>query len=346
MLWAIRFPAHTDRPAMSLPHRAAPAGVHVIDTLYGRPRLDACYLLVDADEAALVDTGPANSADTVMAAIAAAGVSPSQVRYLILTHVHLDHAGGAGMLMQRLPAATLVVHPRGARHMIDPGRLWAGAAAVYGEAEMERSFGAMVPVPAERVLEAPEGTGLALGGRRLHLLDTPGHARHHLCVWDADHRTLLAGDTFGLCFPELDTERGPFIFPTSAPVQFDPHAWHATLRRFAELDPECVCPTHYGPVRDIPPLIADLDRRIDEVAQLARKFAGHPAGDARHEGMKRALREHWIGELRKHGCRLSEDRIMGVIGMDVEVNVQGLEVWIDRDRAGPRSEVRGPSNCR
>jgi len=315
---------------MSTALRNAPPDIHVVDTGFERPHFDACYLLTDGAEAALVDTGPAVSADTVMASIAAHGVSPSQVRYLILTHVHLDHAGGAGTLMQRLPDATLVVHPRGARHMINPIRLWAGAAAVYGEAELARSFGTMVPIPAERVQEAPDGLELPLGGRRLLLLDTPGHARHHICIWDAERRTLLAGDTFGLCYRELDTALGPFVFPTTAPVQFDPEAWHATLERFAALDPHCVCPTHYGPVGDVPRLIGHLHKRIDETAELARRFKNRPAGTERHEGMVKALADYLVGELRVHGSELSADEILRVIGMDVEINVQGLEIWLDR----------------
>src|SRR5690606_23693744 len=148
-------------------------------------------------------------------ALEAAGLTPADVDWLILTHVHLDHAGGAGELMACLPNARLVVHPRGARHMIDPSKLWAGALAVYGEEEMQRSYGTLRPIPAERVVEAPDGHVVELAGRALRCLDTPGHARHHNAIHDEPSGCVFTGDTFGLSYRELDSARGPFVIPTT-----------------------------------------------------------------------------------------------------------------------------------
>src|SRR5690606_708759 len=160
-------------------------GITLIDTGYLRPRLCAAYLVHGGDgRAALVDCGTAGTAGRVLEAIDGAGVSRDAIDWLLVTHVHLDHAGGAGPLMRALPNARLVVHPRGAPHMIDPTRLMAGARQVYGDAMFERDHAGMLPVDAARVVEAADGHVVELRGRPLRCSDTPGHALHHYSVWD------------------------------------------------------------------------------------------------------------------------------------------------------------------
>lgn len=212
-------------------------GIHVIDTGFVRPHLDAAYLIVEKGRGAFIDCGVNHSVPRLLAALADAGLAPGDVDWLILTHVHLDHAGGAGALMQQLPNARLVVHPRGARHMIDPSRLWAGATAVYGEAEMQRSYGQLVPVAAERVVEAPDGHAVELAGRRLVCLDTPGHARHHNAIHDPASGCVFSGDTFGVSYREFDTAQGPFIVPATSPSELDPPALHRSIDRLVALQP-------------------------------------------------------------------------------------------------------------
>ncbi|HET7930402.1 MAG TPA: MBL fold metallo-hydrolase, partial [Rhodanobacteraceae bacterium] len=188
-------------------------GIHVIDTGFQRPRFDAAYLIVENGRAAFVDCGTMHALPRMLAALAEAGLTAESVDWLILTHVHLDHAGGAGALMACLPNARLVVHPRGARHMIDPSKLWAGATAVYGDEEMRRSYGELLPVPAERVVQAPDGYAVDLAGRSLRCLDTPGHAKHHNAILDERSGCVFSGDTFGLSYREFDTANGAFIIP-------------------------------------------------------------------------------------------------------------------------------------
>ena len=188
----------------SLPH-----GIHAIDTGFHRPRFDAAYLMVEAGRAAFIDTGTNHAVPRLLAALAATGLAPEAVDWLIVTHVHLDHAGGAGLLLRSLPNARFVVHPRGARHMIDPSALYEGARAVYGDEEMARSYGKLFAVPAERVVSPVDGETLALAGRPLHFIDTPGHARHHHCIWDERSRGMFTGDTFGLSYREFDVGGRP-----------------------------------------------------------------------------------------------------------------------------------------
>ncbi len=185
-----------------------PLGIDLIDTGFQRPQFDASYLLIDAQRAAFIDTGTNTSVPRLLATLSARGLGPEAVDWVIVTHVHLDHAGGVGQLMQHLPHARLLVHPRGAPHLIDPTRLIAGAQAVYGEQAVTRAYGTLVGVASERVTQSHDGMTLQLGTRILQLFDTPGHARHHHCIWDARSQSIFTGDTFGLSYPELDTPKG------------------------------------------------------------------------------------------------------------------------------------------
>jgi glyoxylase-like metal-dependent hydrolase (beta-lactamase superfamily II) len=304
-------------------------GIHTIDTGFQRPNFDAAYLLVEQGHAAFIDCGTKHSVPRMLDALEQAGCSPGQVEWLILTHVHLDHAGGAGELMTHLPNARLAVHPRGARHMIDPSRLWAGASAVYGEEEMQRSYGTVRPVPAERVVEAGDGYVIELAGRPLMCLDTPGHASHHNAIWDPHSRTCFTGDTFGLSYRELDTEAGPFILPTTSPVQFDPDALHASIHRLISLQPQAMYVTHFGRIKDVERLADNLHEQIDAMVAIA--MACDQCTD-RHAALLASLEELYARRAMRHGWKTTRKDLLEVIGMDIELNAQGLEVWLDRAR--------------
>ena len=309
-------------------------GIVTIDTGFQRPDFDAAYLIVENGRGAFVDCGTQHSIPAMLAALVGQGLSPAQVDWLILTHVHLDHAGGAGALMRELPTAKLAVHPRGAPHMIDPARLVAGATAVYGEDEMARSYGQIVPVDAERVRVLDDGDTIELAGRKLLCIDTPGHARHHLCVWDERSRSWFTGDTFGLSYREFDNADGaPFVIPTTSPVQFEPEPLKASIRAMLARDPKSMYLTHYGRVGGVARLARDLIEQIDAMVALAHSVADQPD---RHERLVAALLDLYAGRARAHGSPLTRDQIAGLLAVDVELNAQGLEVWLDRARA-PRN---------
>ncbi len=301
--------------------------IHVIDTGFQRPRFDACYLVIENGRGAFIDCGTQHSQPHLLDALDKAGLGVDDVDWLILTHVHLDHAGGAGELMARLPRARLVVHPRGARHMIDPSRLWAGATAVYGEEEMRRSYGRLRPVPAERVVEAPDGHEVDLAGRILRCLATPGHAKHHNAIHDTRSGRVFSGDTFGLSYRELDSPRGAFIIPTTSPVDFDPEALHASVRRLVALEPPAIYLTHFGAVTDIARLGDDLHHCIDAMVALAHR---HADAENRHALLVESLRQLYVEAARAHGSDLPADEVCALLAIDIELNAQGLEVWLDR----------------
>ncbi|UJB20058.1 MULTISPECIES: MBL fold metallo-hydrolase [Lysobacter] len=310
------------------PHDSAEHGIVTIDTGFHRPVFDAAYLVIENGRAAFIDCGTQHSIPALLGALARHGLTPAEVDWLILTHVHLDHAGGAGALMQRLPNARLVVHPRGAAHMIDPSRLVAGATAVYGEQEMARSYGEIVPVPAPRVVVAEDGHVVNLAGRALLCVDTPGHARHHLCVWDERSRGWFTGDTFGLSYREFDSAHGPFIVPTSSPVQFEPEPLKASIRALLSRDPDWMYVTHYGRIGDTQRLGADLIEQIDAMVRLARE--AQSAGDGLHARLTESLADYFVARARSHASPLSDEQARAALAVDVELNAQGLEVWLAR----------------
>jgi glyoxylase-like metal-dependent hydrolase (beta-lactamase superfamily II) len=317
-------PAHSSDARLAVP---AGPGVYLIDTLYHRPGLAASHLVVDDGRAAFVDTGAAPAAPRLLDALDELGIAREQVDYLFLTHVHLDHAGGAGQLMQALPNARAVLHPRGAPHMIEPSKLIAGAIQVYGEDNFKRLYDELVPIPAERVIVTEDGTRIPLGSRTFEFIDAPGHAKHHHCPIDLDHREVYSGDNFGICYREFDTAAGPFMLPTTTPVQFDPDAFHATIDRLMSYQPTRVYQTHFGPVQDLERLARDLHAVIVESVRIAR---AHAAAPNRRALIEADLFRYFSVRLDEHGyCGdLAERHRM--LDDDVRLNTAGLEVWLDR----------------
>lgn len=306
-------------------------GVHTVESGYGRPQLAAVHLVVHDGRAAVVDTGSNAAVPRVLGALAALGVAPEAVEWVMLTHIHLDHAGGAGSLMCALPEAKLLVHPRGVRHMIDPARLWEGTAAVYGAERAFEFYGHLVPVPAERIVPASDGLEFDLGARRFRVFDTPGHALHHICIWDAGAQAFFTGDAFGLSYRELDVDGRAFVVPTTTPTQFDPEAMHASIDRLLSMRPQAMYLTHYGRVVDVERLGADLHRLIDTMVAVARAARGE--GVARHVEILAGLEQVMREEAARQNWALDEEQALELLRMDLELNAQGLGVWLDRPGA-------------
>ncbi|MBL6752161.1 MAG: MBL fold metallo-hydrolase [Nevskia sp.] len=314
-----------------------PGDITCIDTEQVRPGMACCYLLRGGGERyALVECGTSLSAPAVLAVLERKGVAREQVAYVVPTHVHLDHAGGAGMLMRHLPRARLLVHPRGARHLVDPARLIEGTIGVYGPARTAAMYGEIVPVPEARVTAVADGFALDFDGRLLRFIDAPGHARHHFVVWDARTRGLFSGDTFGISYRDTDGAQGPFVIPTTTPVQFDPQAWLATVERLLALRPECAYLTHYGRVAPVQRLAADLKRGIEAYVRLAQQHADAPR---RTQALVEALTGFSLREMRALHCPMPEAQARDFLEMDMRLNAQGLEVWLEQGRAG-RSGAR------
>lgn len=304
-------------------------GLFAVDTGFQRPRFDAAFLLVERGCAAFVDTGTAHALPRLLGALEALGLARDAVDWVIPTHVHLDHAGGVGQLMEALPRARALVHPRGVRHVVDPAALWQAATDVYGAEEMARSYGALLPVPAERVLATAEGMVVHLAGRPLVFADTPGHARHHHCIWDEASRGWFTGDTFGISYREFDTARGPWIQPVAVPTQFEPEVLEASIRRLLARQPAWMYLTHYGRVGDVPRLGTLLLEQLARLVALGRREA-HLAGSERHEALKRGQLDFFCASLAEHGCTLPRERVAELLAIDFELNAQGMSIWLDK----------------
>jgi glyoxylase-like metal-dependent hydrolase (beta-lactamase superfamily II) len=309
---------------------AHPDGILALDSGYGRPGLAAIHLIIHQGQAAIVDTGTNASVPRVLSALAAAGIVPDKVAWVMLTHIHLDHAGGAGSLMCAFPEAKLLVHPRAVRHMIDPTRLWDATAAVYGAEQAFALYGRLAPVAHERIVSATDGLEVAMGERQFRVLDAPGHARHHICIWDETARAFFTGDAFGLSYRELDVDGRASVFPTTSPSQFDPDAMHATIDRLLAAAPEAMYLTHYSRVTDVARLGADLHRLIDTEVAVARAARGE--GVARHVEILAGLEQIVREEADRQGWSLPEDKVFELLRLDLDLNAQGLGVWLDESR--------------
>ncbi|MFN3861556.1 MAG: MBL fold metallo-hydrolase [Roseateles sp.] len=305
-------------------------GIYAIDTGFQRPRFDAAYLMVEDGRAAFIDTGTNHAVPRLLAALDALGLGRDAVDWVIPTHVHLDHAGGVGLLMEALPRARALVHPRGLRHMVDPKALWLGALAVYGDEEMQRSYGKLVPVPAERAEASHDEQVLMLAGRPLRVIDAPGHAKHHHAIWDARSRSWFTGDTFGLSYRAFDVDGRAWILPTSTPVQFEPEALKATVARLLAAAPLAMQLTHYGrvggSVDEVRRLAAEMLAQVDEMVTLALALREAPD---RHARLKAGLLDGYLARLRAHGHAAGAEAAEW-LALDAELNAQGLAVWLDR----------------
>jgi hydroxyacylglutathione hydrolase len=304
-------------------------GIYAVDSVYDRRMQTAIHLLVERGRAAVIDTGTAHAVPHVLAALESLGVTADQVDYVILTHVHLDHAGAAGQLMARFPNAQLTVHPRGARHMKDPSRLMGATAAIYGEEETRRVYGEVLPVAADRVIETGEGATLRLAGRELLCLDAPGHARHHVVLRDSRTGHFFAGDTFGLSYRELDRDGRQFSFPTTSPSQFDPPALHRSIDRMLSHGPSALYVTHFGRLTNLTALGADLHRLIDAHAELGMRHRG--AGPERKRLLIEGVTSLVLAERERQDWRLPREKVLEIFALDIELNAQGVESWLDAE---------------
>ncbi|MFZ4537304.1 MBL fold metallo-hydrolase [Propionivibrio sp.] len=302
-------------------------GIYAFDAGYVRPLLASIHLVVENGHAAFVDTGNNESLPAALAALDTLGLPVESVDYVILTHIHLDHAGGAGAMMRAFPNARLVVHPRGARHMADPSKLIAGANAVYGAAEVYRLYGDVLPIDESRIIEAAHELKVDLAGREFICLDTPGHAKHHISIVDRRSRGIFTGDTFGLSYRELDTDGRQFIFPTTTPIQFDPVALHASLDLLMSYQPEAMYLTHFSQVRDVAAKALELHRLIDAHLEIARREQN--AGPDRLSRIRDGLARLLIDQSTLFGCRLPPAEILEIFATDLDLNAQGLVVWLD-----------------
>jgi glyoxylase-like metal-dependent hydrolase (beta-lactamase superfamily II) len=289
-------------------------GVTAIDTFMGgRERYTAAYL-VDAQEPALIETGPGTSVEPVTRSLDSLGIAPDGLAHIVLTHIHLDHAGGVGALANRFPNATIWVHERGARHLADPTKLVSSATRVYGEERMASLFGPVEAVPAERLRVLGDEAILNLGGRSLRALETPGHASHHLALVDSSTGVVFTGDALGIHVPNL-----PVLRPATPPPDFDLELAVVSIERIRSAAASTLLFAHFGP-------IADVDRTCDLAIRRLRDWT---------DAVRRAM-----------AATTDLDEIVDVLSNEAAREVvTGAEAQLDLDRletlAGIRMNAEG-----
>jgi glyoxylase-like metal-dependent hydrolase (beta-lactamase superfamily II) len=297
------------------------------------PRFTACYLRVAGDECAFIEAHTAHATPRLLAALGAHGKRPEDVRYVVVTHAHLDHAAGAGALLAKCPNATLLAHPRTARHLVDPDKLVRGAKAVYGEDRFRALYGEVPPIPEGRVRALGDGEAFELGGATLTVWETFGHAFHHFVVDDPATETVYTGDTFGLVYPDLQ-RHGRFAIPSTSPTGFDAAEARRSLDKVLALGERTVCPTHFDGYDDAKTIAAQLRRFIDRAEAWVE---GAASEGARHKdegksegggaddvaGTEAWFAAQWWKAIAEEGPKLdAEERAF--LKFDVELNSQGL----------------------
>jgi len=298
--------------------------ITTIDCGYIEPQFACAYLMREGDEALFVENNTAHAVPQLLAALAQQGLRPEQVRYLIITHVHLDHAAGSSALMRACPNATLLAHPRAAKHVIDPSKLVASARLVYGEEQFEKLYGSVEPVPRERVREMADEEELAFGSRTLRFLHTRGHANHHFCIWDSATQGVFTGDSFGLAYPKLQS-KGLFIFPSTSPTDFDPQAARASIDRISALNPRVAYLTHFGPITEIKKAAENLKKQLDQSEALLNEIT------AMKDASESERQDHCLSRLRAIFSKLLQDAqitetndVTKTLDLDIRLNAQGI----------------------
>ena len=290
-----------------------PHTIYCIDTYYVAAGIACAYLVGDDEQYALIETGTGPSVEVMCDRILSMGIDLQQITAIMPTHAHLDHAGAAGHWMQLLPAATLCCHPAAARHLINPEKLEASARAVYGSA-FDELYGELIPVPAARVRTLEHNEVYTLGQRDLRSVHLRGHAKHHLCLWDETSRGWFTGDTFGICYSELQSGEWPIAVPATTPTQFEPTWYIDSVTTIANSQPTWIYPTHFGRIPFDQRTAEQLIRQIEEYAEITASCEPH----AKIEDItKRAL----LACLDETAATAAVQRLQA----DIALNAQGVQ---------------------
>jgi glyoxylase-like metal-dependent hydrolase (beta-lactamase superfamily II) len=309
----------------------AAGGIRGIDSLmFGRERMTSCYL-IEADQPTLVETAPTTSLETVLEGLAQLGVGSDDLAHIVVTHIHLDHAGGAGALAPHFPGATVWVHERGAPHMIDPTKLVASATRVYGEERLRTLFGSVDPVPADRLRAVSDGDVIDLGNRRLDVLYTPGHAGHHVALVDSESGGIFVGDALGVFLPDVRVLR-----PATPPPEFDLELAIRSIELIRDRRPSSLLFSHFGPDPEVEELCGLAVDRLRSWTEIVEEALG---SSTRLEDVVAALRRGTREDLPEPTDGGGSNGERYELLSSYQMNAMGLIRYIQRgqDSAAKRS---------
>ncbi|CCG43576.1 metallo-beta-lactamase family protein [Halobacillus halophilus DSM 2266] len=280
--------------------------------------------VLQGEKLTLVETGPSPSVPRILEGLKDLSLAAEQVEYIILTHIHLDHAGGAGLLLQECPNAKVIVHERGKRHLVDPSKLIAGARAVYGD-KFDQLFDPILPVPEEKILTKSDGETLDIDeNRRLTFYDTPGHAKHHLGIFDSASQGIFTGDTAGIRYHQTEHTGLTFFLPTTSPNQFDPEAMKQSIERFRAMNPKRLFFGHFGKTENPEEAFDEVIEWIPIFVEEARTAWIENEGIA---GIEERLHRRIVEYL--NGKNITEDHpVFELLRLDFEVCAMGLADYL------------------
>jgi glyoxylase-like metal-dependent hydrolase (beta-lactamase superfamily II) len=306
--------------------------VTTIDCEYVMPNVAAAYLLHCGDKACFIDNNTNHAVPLLLKALKDNAFKPEEVAYIIITHVHLDHAGATGLLLQHCPNATVVAHPRAAPHVIDPSRLVQSAQSVYGEAEFQKLYGEIQAVPESRVYIPADGEVLNVGDTELQFIYTRGHANHHFVILDRKTNSIFTGDSFGIAYPMLQHGKRPFLFASTSPTDFDAAEARLTYDKIVATGAARAYPTHFGVWSDLPAGHAMLSEHMTQIETIYDALKTGNTGSAEPYAYARSAIETWFADqLTERGIQLSSTE-QHMLGMDIDLNAQGLAFAAARAR--------------
>ncbi|RHX83347.1 MBL fold metallo-hydrolase [Leptospira stimsonii] len=307
-------------------------GLFTIDCDYISPGVACAYLVVEGNEAAFVENNTNHAVPILLKELENVGRKPEDVKYIIVTHVHLDHAGGTGLLAKHCPNATILAHPKAAKHLISPERLIQSSIQVYGEENFKKLYGEIVPVPPERVKSPEDGEEIRWGKRRFKFFYTRGHANHHFCIYDSLSNGIFTGDSFGLGYREFAVGKNPILYPSTTPTDFDSEEAMNTVDTILATGADKAYLTHFGVWKDLPSGARQMKQGLHAMQNiLSSGERSGLEGEPLLEFCTGRIRSYLEREISTQGIALGEREEM-LLGFDSKINAQGLVFQIERKK--------------
>ncbi len=304
--------------------------VKTIDCNFLYPEYTCAYLLIEGEKAAFIENNTQFAVPGLISALKEHRLKRENVEYIIITHVHLDHAGGTSALAKECPNATVLAQKRAARHIIDPEKLIKGSTGVYGKEKFERLYGDIGPVDENRVRIVEDGESIKFGSSNFQFIYTPGHAKHHMCIYDSASNGIFTGDSFGLLYPALQTGNSPFIFPSTSPSDFDPGEARKSINKIIDSGAETVFLTHFGPFEKIDKGAESMIESIDKIENILRSALDQKLEEAKLDKFcQDAMTEYFKNEITARGISLSP-AAEKIVNMESALNAQGVAFAVQK----------------
>jgi glyoxylase-like metal-dependent hydrolase (beta-lactamase superfamily II) len=293
------------------------SSVITIDCHYLKPRFAAAFLLIEKGRALFIENNTSHALPHLLESLDSHHISRENVDYLIVTHAHLDHAGGTSALLKQCPNAKVLAHPKAAKTLANPNRLIQSARKVYGHELFTKLYGDIDPIPQSKIHAVQDGEILNWGTRALTFFYTLGHASHHVCIYDSKSEGVFTGDAFGLCYPDLQAQ-GLFIFPSTSPIDYDPIEAKKSVEKICSFKLKRLFLTHFGEVDQVAGAKEELLKNMDiHEAQLHWARENLRLGDALNSKIENQLKKIYI----RHAQFLQ---------LDLELNAQGIALAAQR----------------